>query len=133
MINQFRLRPQAVLEFRDSLFPKIPLATFLNLIDGIERRDGGLLLIATTNHPDTLDSAITNRPGRFDVVIEIPRPTRQSILALSDAPGRLCRAPDRPAAPRGPECQRWRPPTSPNPRPSSRRRTTLAGNCMLPP
>ena len=35
----------------------------------------GLLRIATTNHPDELDPAINNRPGRFDVVIEIPNPS----------------------------------------------------------
>ena len=45
---------------------------FLNLLDGIDASvTGGLLLIATTNHPEQLDPAINNRPGRFDVVIEV--------------------------------------------------------------
>jgi ATP-dependent 26S proteasome regulatory subunit len=35
-----------------------------------------LLLIATTNHPEKLDPAINNRPGRFDVVIDVPPPAR---------------------------------------------------------
>ena len=41
---------------------------------------GGLLLIATTNHPDQLDPAVNNRPGRFDVVLEIPPPDRATRL-----------------------------------------------------
>ncbi|MEL7239546.1 MAG: ATP-binding protein, partial [Planctomycetota bacterium] len=48
---------------------------FLNLIDGIERPEAkGLLLLATTNYPEKLDPAVNNRPGRFDVVIELPSP-----------------------------------------------------------
>ena len=36
----------------------------------------GLLLIATSNHPDRLDAALANRPGRLDVVMEIPAPAK---------------------------------------------------------
>ena len=32
--------------------------------------------MATTNHPQKLDAAINNRPGRFDAVIEIGLPSR---------------------------------------------------------
>ncbi len=32
------------------------------------------MLIATSNDPEQLDPAINNRPGRFDVVIEVPPP-----------------------------------------------------------
>jgi SpoVK/Ycf46/Vps4 family AAA+-type ATPase len=75
-----------VIEDLDHLLQRIDLSQFLNLLDGIEgpRTDeedpkdtqarSGLLLIATTNHPDELDPAVNNRPGRFDVVIEVPNP-----------------------------------------------------------
>ena len=53
----------------------INLSHFLNHLDGIDRTlTGGLLLLATTNHPEKLDPALNNRPGRFDVVIELPSP-----------------------------------------------------------
>jgi hypothetical protein len=53
----------------------INLSHFLNHLDGIdETLSGGLLLLATTNHPEKLDPALNNRPGRFDVVIELPSP-----------------------------------------------------------
>ena len=87
-----------VIEDLDHVIEQVDVSQFLNLLDGLERppeetedegdgdaeiqiegetdpRRSGLLLIATTNHPDELDPAINNRPGRFDVVIEIPNPT----------------------------------------------------------
>jgi SpoVK/Ycf46/Vps4 family AAA+-type ATPase len=67
-----------VIEDLDWLLATVNLSTFLNLIDGVESKmTGGLMLIATTNHPEKLDPAINNRPGRFDVVIEVPSPTRE--------------------------------------------------------
>ena len=30
-------------------------------------------MIATTNNPQQLDPAVNNRPGRFDLVLEMPR------------------------------------------------------------
>lgn len=70
-----------VIEDLDWLLKTVDVSRFLNLIDGVEgATTGGLLLIATTNHPEALDPAINNRPGRFDVVIEVPSP---------DAPLRL--------------------------------------------
>jgi hypothetical protein len=79
-----------VIEDLDHVMEQVDVSQFLNLLDGIEQpreeasddelddatlpRRSGLLLIATTNHPDELDPAINNRPGRFDVVIEIPNP-----------------------------------------------------------
>jgi hypothetical protein len=64
-----------VLEDLDWLLKEINTSTFLNQLDGIESRiNGGLLLIASTNHPEKLDPAINNRPGRFDVVIEMANP-----------------------------------------------------------
>ena len=73
-----------VIEDLNWLLEKVNVSTFLNLLDGIESpATGGLLLIATTNHPDKLDGAVNNRPGRFDVVIEVSppeKPMRRSFL-----------------------------------------------------
>lgn len=67
-----------VLEDLDWLLEKVNASTFLNLLDGVDSQiKGGLLLIATTNHPEKLDPAINNRPGRFDVVIEMPNPDEE--------------------------------------------------------
>jgi hypothetical protein len=47
----------------------ISLSALLNVLDGILCPDG-LVVIATTNHHDRLDPALT-RPGRFDHTIEL--------------------------------------------------------------
>ena len=79
-----------VIEDIDSIFQneKIHVSKFLNMLDGITQPcNGGVLLVATTNYPDRLDRAINNRPGRFDVVVEIPSPDRQS---REDYLSRIC-------------------------------------------
>lgn len=63
-----------VIEDLDWLLKAVNISTFLNTLDGISSAADGLLLIATTNHPEQLDPAINNRPGRFDVSIEISNP-----------------------------------------------------------
>lgn len=45
------------------------VATLLNLMDGVCRTEG-LLVIAATNRPDNIEPAL-RRPGRFDREIEI--------------------------------------------------------------
>lgn len=45
------------------------VATLLNLMDGINR-SGGPLVIASTNRPDSIEPAL-RRPGRLDREIEI--------------------------------------------------------------
>jgi hypothetical protein len=83
-----RWREQApailVIEDLDWLLKHINVSTLLNLLDGVDSNAGagGLLLIATTNNPHELDPAINNRPGRFDVVIEIDRPDDDMRLEL---------------------------------------------------
>ena len=49
------------------------VATLLNLMDGISRTEG-LLVIAATNRPDHIEPAL-RRPGRFDKEIEIGKIT----------------------------------------------------------
>jgi SpoVK/Ycf46/Vps4 family AAA+-type ATPase len=40
-------------------------SSFLNMVDGLNTCEG-VLTIATTNSPDSLDSSFTGRPSRFD-------------------------------------------------------------------
>jgi len=54
-----------VMEDLDSLIDDENRSFFLNELDGF-RKNEGLLVIATTNHPDKLDPAIVDRPSRFD-------------------------------------------------------------------
>ena len=49
------------------------LSTLLNNMDGINSNNG-VITIATSNHPESLDWALIARPGRFDVRIDYPYP-----------------------------------------------------------
>lgn len=52
------------------------LSQLLELLDGLE--DSGLVqVLATTNHADRLDPALTARPGRFDRVIQVHPPNAE--------------------------------------------------------
>jgi AAA+ superfamily predicted ATPase len=54
-----------VLEDLDSLLNDTNRSFFLNELDGFAANIG-VILIATTNHPERLDPAILDRPSRFD-------------------------------------------------------------------
>lgn len=54
-----------VLEDLDSLINDENRSFFLNELDGFAS-NSGIVTLATTNHPDRLDSAIVERPSRFD-------------------------------------------------------------------
>jgi len=54
-----------VLEDLDSMIDDKSRAFFLNELDGFET-NAGVVVLATTNHPDQLDPAILDRPSRFD-------------------------------------------------------------------
>ena len=45
------------------------MSILLNCMDGIESNDG-VITVATSNHPEHLDWALVNRPGRFDIRID---------------------------------------------------------------
>ena len=69
-----QMSPAIVLfEDIDSLVSRSHLSSLLNELDGLARNDG-LLFLATTNHLDKLDSALSNRPSRFDRKFEIGNP-----------------------------------------------------------
>lgn len=56
---------------------------FINALDGARVRND-ILTLATTNDPGSLDPAV-KRPGRFDVIVEVPLPTqaaREEILRI---------------------------------------------------
>ena len=52
------------------------LNQLLSELDGFEENEG-VVVMAATNRPDILDSALT-RPGRFDRQITVPLPTKQA-------------------------------------------------------
>jgi AAA+ superfamily predicted ATPase len=54
-----------ILEDLDSMIDEKSRAFFLNELDGFETNTG-VVVLATTNHPDRLDPAIRDRPSRFD-------------------------------------------------------------------
>jgi AAA+ superfamily predicted ATPase len=54
-----------VLEDIDSMIDEKSRAFFLNELDGFETNTG-VVVLATTNHPDRLDPAMLERPSRFD-------------------------------------------------------------------
>jgi transitional endoplasmic reticulum ATPase len=59
------------------------VSQFLTEMDGIEELKG-VMVLASTNRPDLIDPAIL-RPGRFDFVLELPRPdvkAREAILRV---------------------------------------------------
>jgi len=67
-----------ILEDVDSLTTQcnVTRSAFLAELDGIGDRDG-LLVIGTTNHPESIDPALVHRPSRFDRVWHSPLPDRE--------------------------------------------------------
>jgi AAA+ superfamily predicted ATPase len=62
---------------KDSETCRIPMSVFLNCLDGVADADG-VIVVATANTPQVLDSAILQRPGRFDRVISFPNPSPEN-------------------------------------------------------
>lgn len=65
-----------IIEDIDSLVSSYNRSDLLNLLDGVNEREG-MYLIGTTNYPGQLDSAIINRPGRFDTSYEVGNPDEE--------------------------------------------------------
>jgi hypothetical protein len=68
----------ALLFFEDlqELMQEIDTSHFLQLLDGVENRDG-LLIVATGNDFRNLEDNIMSRPRRFDKKIEFPLPNKE--------------------------------------------------------
>ena len=67
-----------IFEDLDSMVTKDNRAFFLNELDGF-RSNTGVVVLATTNHPEKLDTAILDRPSRFDrkYYFELPAKTER--------------------------------------------------------
>lgn len=57
------------------------LGEFLNCLSGVETNDG-VVTLATTNYPQKLDWALTDRPGRFDMRLDIDYPDADQRLEI---------------------------------------------------
>lgn len=88
--NTATLAAPSILCFEDvdSVFGNAStLSHFLNRIDGLHPLEG-VLILATTNHPEKLDAAITDRPSRFDRIFNFGNPAApERRRALSEGLG----------------------------------------------
>jgi len=72
-----------VLEDLDSLIDNSNRAFFLNELDGFAENTG-VVVLATTNHPERLDPAILDRPSRFDRKYHFNLPARKERATYID-------------------------------------------------
>ena len=63
--------------------PLLPVGELLQTLDGVDEINN-VIIIATTNYVKDLVEAITARPGRFDVVLEIANPDEDQVRQLFD-------------------------------------------------
>lgn len=73
-----------VLEDLDSLIDDKTRSAFLNEMDGFAANTG-VVVVATTNHPERLDPAILDRPSRFDRKFYFNLPAPAERLAFIEA------------------------------------------------
>lgn len=62
----------------EKIVPKLNIATLLNSMDGTGSAPDRIM-IATSNHPERLDPAIT-RSGRFDLIVELGYTTEEMLI-----------------------------------------------------
>lgn len=55
------------------------IGTLLTHLDGVDKVTAPLVVMGTTNDFESVDEALTNRPARFDRVLEVPKPTAAEI------------------------------------------------------
>ena len=72
-----------VLEDLDSMIDDDNRSFFLNEMDGFQPNTG-VVVLATTNHPEKLDSSILDRPSRFDRKYYFQLPEKAERLAYID-------------------------------------------------
>ena len=60
------------------------LAEYLNALNGVEENEG-VITIATTNLVGELDPALSDRPGRFDVIMRMETPDRELRQSLLES------------------------------------------------
>ncbi|HEU4766829.1 MAG TPA: ATP-binding protein [Pyrinomonadaceae bacterium] len=79
VFQRARMAPSVVvLEDLDSMIDNENRSFFLNELDGFQPNTG-VVVLATTNHPDKLDPSILDRPSRFDrkYHFDLPQPTER--------------------------------------------------------
>ena len=59
------------------------LSNLLNNMDGISNNNG-VITVATTNHPESMDWALIARPGRFDVRIDYSYPDHELLKGIME-------------------------------------------------
>lgn len=73
---------------RDRNYAALTFDTILNCMDGVSRTDG-LLVVITTNKPETLDPALAasggtvSRPGRVDMIIDFGPPDKMGLEKIA--------------------------------------------------
>ncbi|KAJ3019531.1 hypothetical protein HKX48_002008 [Thoreauomyces humboldtii] len=85
VFKRARNRPSLLIfEDLDSLITKDNRSFFLNEVDGLAANTG-IVILATTNHPESLDAAIRDRPSRFDRRFDFRLPDASQRLAFVKA------------------------------------------------
>ncbi|KAJ3171265.1 hypothetical protein HDU88_008303 [Geranomyces variabilis] len=80
VFKRARNRPSLLIfEDLDSLINDSNRSFFLNEVDGLAANTG-IVMLATTNHPEKLDSAIRDRPSRFDRTFTFDLPAAEERL-----------------------------------------------------
>jgi AAA+ superfamily predicted ATPase len=84
VFSRARMSPcVVVLEDLDSMIDNENRSYFLNEMDGFQP-NVGVVVLATTNHPEKLDAAILDRPSRFDRKYYFQLPEKAERLAYID-------------------------------------------------